>query len=85
MSLVGSGEAESRLFLRQESCAHAAHVWSRLQEMNGPLQYSCLENPMHRGVHGVSKESDMTEHIHTSGLSASVSFLHRSIKLDKVF
>ena len=31
-----------------------------------PLQYSCLENPMDRGawqatVHGVSKESDMTE------------------------
>ena len=36
-------------------------------EGNGnPLQYSCLENPMDRGawwatVHGVSKESDMTE------------------------
>ena len=35
-------------------------------EGNGnPLQYSCLENPMHRGawwatVHGV-EESDMTE------------------------
>ena len=31
-----------------------------------PLQYSCLENPMGRGawwatVHGVAKESDMTE------------------------
>ena len=31
-----------------------------------PLQYSCLENPMDRGawrapVHGVHKESDMTE------------------------
>ena len=31
-----------------------------------PLQYSCLENPMDRGswrvvVHGVAKESDMTE------------------------
>ena len=31
-----------------------------------PLQYSCLENPMDRGdwwaiVHGVTKESDMTE------------------------
>ena len=31
-----------------------------------PLQYSCLENPMDRGawqatVHGVCKESDMTE------------------------
>ena len=31
-----------------------------------PLQYSCLENPMDRGawratVHGVGKESDVTE------------------------
>ena len=31
-----------------------------------PLQYSCLENPMDRGawqatVHGVAKESDVTE------------------------
>ena len=31
-----------------------------------PLQYSCLENPRDRGawqatVHGVAKESDMTE------------------------
>ena len=36
-------------------------------EGNGnPLQYSCLENPMDRGtwraiVHGVAKESGMTE------------------------
>ena len=36
-------------------------------EGNGnPLQYSCLENPMDRGVwqttvHGVHKEADMTE------------------------
>ena len=50
-----------------------------LREGNGnPLQYSCLGNPMDRGawqvtVHGVTKESDMTErlsihthtHIHT--------------------
>ena len=33
-----------------------------------PLQYSCLENPMDRGawraaVHGVTKESDMTEQL----------------------
>ena len=39
-------------------------------ERNGnPLQYSCLENPTDRGfwrvtVHGVTKESDMTEHTH---------------------
>ena len=38
-----------------------------LREGNeNPLQYSCLENPMDRGawratVHGVAKESDMTE------------------------
>ena len=33
-----------------------------------PLQYSCLENPMDKGawgatVHGVAKESDMTEQL----------------------
>ena len=27
-----------------------------------PLKYSCLENPMDRGVHGVT-ESDTTEHV----------------------
>ena len=38
------------------------------EEGNGnPLQYSCLGNPMDRGVwqaavHGIRKESDMTEH-----------------------
>ena len=37
-------------------------------EMASLLQYSCLENSMERGawwatVHGVSNESDMTEHI----------------------
>ena len=41
------------------------------EEGNGnPLQYSCLGNPMDRGswrvtVHGVTKESDMTERTHT--------------------
>ena len=35
---------------------------------DNPLQYSCLGNPMDRGawqatVHGVAKESDMTEHL----------------------
>ena len=34
-----------------------------------PCQYSCLENPMDRGtwqatVHGLAKESDMTEQLH---------------------
>ena len=36
------------------------------EEDGNPLQYSCLGNPMDRGawwatVHGVAKESDMTE------------------------
>ena len=40
-----------------------------MEEGNGnPLQYSCLEDPMDRGawwttVHGVAKESDMTEQL----------------------
>ena len=40
-------------------------------EGNGKLlQYSCLENSMDRGVwwatvHGITKESDMTEHTYT--------------------
>ena len=44
-------------------------------EGNGnPLQYSCLGNPMDRGVwqaavHGIRKESDMTEHAHTQHAS----------------
>ena len=48
-------------------------------EGNGnPLQYSCLENPMDRGawqgtVHGVMKESDITEqlnnNLHSNGRS----------------
>ena len=42
-------------------------------EGNGnPLQYSCLENSMDRGVwrdpiRGIAKESDITEHTHTRG------------------
>ena len=39
-----------------------------------PLQYSCLENPMHRGTwqataHGVAKESDTTEPAQTEKLT----------------
>ena len=38
---------------------------------SNPLQYSCLENPMDRGVwwatvHGVTKESDMTEQLNNN-------------------
>ena len=44
-------------------------IWARRIPGGGhgnPLQYSCLQNPMDRGtwwatVHGVTKESDMTE------------------------
>ena len=43
-----------------------------LEKGNGnPLQYSCLGNPMDRGawwitVHGVTKESDMTEQLNSN-------------------
>ena len=43
-------------------------------EGNGyPLQYSCLEKPMNKGVwraivHGVAKESDMIEQLSTNSL-----------------
>ena len=40
------------------------------EENGNPLQYSCLENPMDRVawqalIHGVTKESDMTEWLST--------------------
>jgi len=43
-----------------------------------PLQYSCLENPMDRGawraiVHGVTKESDMTEQLSDNKQSVNAS------------
>ena len=43
------------------------------------LQYSCLKNPMDRGawqaiVHGVTKESDMTEQLSTQCLEHSKIF-----------
>ena len=49
-----------------------------------PLQYSCLENPMDRGVwwatvHGVSKESDMTERL-TFHLYFICSIIGKNIK-----
>ena len=63
--------------------------WSRKWQ---PLQYSCLENSMHRGawwaaVHGVT-ELDMTEyaHIHTNvcyGLG-NVSLLYRLLPVSRV-
>ena len=39
------------------------------EENGNPLQHSCLENPMDRGVfwatvHGVAKELDTTERLH---------------------
>ena len=41
---------------------------------SNPHQYSCLENPMDRGVwkatvHGVAKESDMTERLNNKTTS----------------
>ena len=44
-----------------------------------PLQYSCLENPMERGawwaiVHGVAKESNMTEWLNSSNSSSVIVF-----------
>ena len=44
-----------------------------------PLQYSCLENPMERGawwaiVHGVTKESNMTEWLNSSNSSSVIVF-----------
>ena len=38
-------------------------------EIGNPLQYSCLENPMDRGVwwatvHGVTKSQNTTEHVY---------------------
>ena len=43
---------------------------------SNPLQYSCLENPMHREawwatVHGGSEELDMTEYACTHGITMS--------------
>ena len=36
-------------------------------EGNGyPVQYSCLENPLDREAHGVTKESDMTQLLNNS-------------------
>ena len=49
-------------------------------EGNGnPLQYSCLENPVERGawwaiVHGVAKESNMTEWLNSSNSSSVIVF-----------
>ena len=49
-------------------------------EGNGnPLQYSCLGNPMDRGawqatVHGVAKESDMTERLNNNNFTGSFLF-----------
>ena len=48
------------------------------EENGNPLLYSCLENPMNRGawwatVHGVAKESDMTERLN-SGSSNSIGY-----------
>ena len=49
-------------------------------EGNGnPLQYSCLGNPMDGGawraaVHGVTRESDVTEHAYTHTININIIF-----------
>ena len=55
-----------------------------LEEGNGnPLQYSCLENSMDRGawqatVHGLAKESHMTERLNNSNFeNETVSDVHK--------
>ena len=69
--------------------------WLSVQERspgegNGnPLQYSCLENPMHRGawwatVYGVTKESDTTERLKQqfhAHLALSTSFCYITLTL----
>ena len=48
-------------------------------EGNGsPLQYSCLENPMHRGAWWGLKESDMTERLtlYKSWANHTIEFMH---------
>ena len=69
--------------LVKESACHARDPGSipRLgrspEGRNGNLlQYSCLENPMDRGacqvtVHGVAKESDMTQRLNNNNKDAS--------------
>ena len=49
-----------------------------------PLQYSCLENPMDRGVHGVTKISDLTEWLSNNNKSW-VNFGNISLKIIEVF
>ena len=70
--ILGTGEPVG---LPSMGSHRVGHDWSDLAAAAGrslgggndnPLQYSCLENPMNRGawqatVHGVTKESDMTE------------------------
>ena len=53
------------------------------------LQYSCLGNPMDRGdwratVHGVTKESDMTEHTHMQWIPFRTIYKHAKCKIKAV-
>ena len=62
-------------------------LWRFPGEGNGkPLQYSCLENPMERGawwaiVHGITKESDMTEWPNNDNNFQIISFSHLNVDL----
>ena len=61
------GSAVKNPLAMQEMWVRSLGGEEPLEKGNGnPLQYSCLGNPMDRGawwttVHGVAKESDMTE------------------------
>ena len=59
-----------------DSCSIPGWGGSPGGENGNSLQYSCLENPMHREalwatVHGGSEELDMTEHACTHGITMS--------------
>ena len=70
------GGSESKEFASKAGDQSLIPGWGRSPEVgnNNPLQYSCLENSMDRGVwkaivHGGHKESDRTE-----GLTRSLFF-----------
>ena len=55
-----------------------------------PLQYSCLGNPMDRGtwqttVHGVIKESEMTQQLNNNNAEMNSLKMHGSLKSQILF
>ena len=72
-----------RLSGKESACQYRRHRSGRSPgEGNGnALQYPCLGNPMDRGdwqatVHGITKESDMTEKLK--------SLTHKDLEIDKL-